>query len=192
MPNPSVASPMKTQSDHAPASRSSEICTIVVLYDDDATRARAMLMCDFIVDQFWKDVELDFHWWRSDFLIDAALAAQASKAAIASDFLIVCLKQGREVSLGLESWFESWVADRGEVEGALVDMTSVRTSQEMASAVERLLREVCRRGNFEYLTSVASGENAIISGKSISDTASQKIDLILGEVRPPSHYGLNE
>jgi hypothetical protein len=171
---------------------SSDVCTIVVLYDDDATRARAMQACDFLVSQFWQDVELDFNWWRSDFLADPVLAGQASKAAMASDFLIVSLAQGREVSPGLESWFELWLGQRTRIEGALIDLTTTNRSNSSPSRLELFLSEVCRRGNFEYLKRVSSGDIAYQSHNGILPDGDQQIDSSLGKIRPPTRYGLNE
>ena len=80
---------MNAAIEDANASNSQDTCNIVVLYDGDHTRTRAMAACDFLVGQFWEDVELNFHWWRTDFLRDAALAKVAALNAIAADFLIV-------------------------------------------------------------------------------------------------------
>ena len=103
---------------------SSDVCTVVVLYDGDKTREKALAACDFLVKQFWQDVELEFHWWRTDFLRDSTLATVASTNAVASDFLIVCLDSHREIAPALESWFEGWVTKRSGREGALVDLTN--------------------------------------------------------------------
>ena len=49
-------------------------CTVVIVYDDAATRARAMAACDCLIQQCWAEVEFDFQWWRADFLTDAMMA----------------------------------------------------------------------------------------------------------------------
>lgn len=169
-----------------------DVCTIVILYDGNSTRARALDACDFLVNQFWQDLELAFHWWRTDFLRDAALASVASANAVSSDFLIVCLDSGSEIPPALESWFENWLEKRDGRQGALVDLTSVHKSNTSLGRVEIFLREASHRGNFDYLTAIPDEG----SGRKDSGTSPHKtsgfVDDILDESRPPSHYGLNE
>ncbi len=183
---------MKTAIEEQLTPESNDVCTIVVLYDGDATRTRALTACDFLVNQFWQDVELQFHWWRTDFLRDETLATVASANAVASDFLIVCLDSRREISPALESWFEGWLTERSGREGALVDLTSTLGSPEELTLIQRFLQEVCRRGSFDHLTSIPDdGWNAKSDNQPAKEYF-QRIDDILSEPRPPSHFGLNE
>lgn len=186
--NPSVAQTMNTQAEIPPPADSLDACTIVVLYDGDVTRARAMDACDYLVNQFWKDVELKFHWWRLDFLNDFTLANIAASNAIAADFLIVCLQPHEMISPSLESWFEKWLPERGENNGALVNLTDNSTRTNQASQIGQFLKDVCRRGNFDYLTAIPP------EGKPSSNATSSlaNVDDIWRESRPPSHFGLNE
>lgn len=165
-----------------------EVCTIVVLYDGNVTRARAMAACDYLVNQFWPEVELKFHWWRTDFLRDAALARVAAFDAVASDFLIISSESGGELSPALESWFESWLERRGERNGALVDLSSSPRSLQR----ETFLRDVGRRGKFDYLTAVPEGVGNTFTPNGPASDLSGPVNDILGESRPPSHFGLNE
>jgi len=172
---------MRTASEEIESPNDQEVCTVVVLYDGLVTRARAMAACDYLVNQFWPEVELKFHWWRTDFLRDAALANLAADEAVASDFLIICSDGTGALSPALETWFETWLERRGEKNGALVDLSaSPRSTQR-----EAFLREVGRRGRFDYLTAVPEEVGNTINPNRVADG-------ILGESRPPSHYGLNE
>ena len=54
---------------------------VVVIYDDPTTRARALTACDYLVSQHWENVELDFYWWRTDFLDDANMSRAAAHYA---------------------------------------------------------------------------------------------------------------
>ncbi len=183
---------MNTAIEEQLAPESSDVCTIVVLYDGDATRARALTACDFLVNQFWKDVELEFHWWRTDFLRDTTLATVASTNAVASDFLIVCLESHREIAPALESWFEGWLRNRRGREGALVDLTNYSGSKEELTLIQTFLREVSQRGSFDYLTAIPGGGWNLNTENQTSGEKFQRIDDILSEPRPPSHFGLNE
>ena len=187
-PNPSVAQTMNVRTETLPLADSLNACTIVVLYDDDSTRDRAMDACDYLVNQFWKDVELKIHWWRLDFLNDAALAGIAASNAIKSDFLIICLQPHEVISPSLESWFEIWLPHRGEKDGALVNLLGNGEKENSSPQIEQFLKYVCRRGNFDYLTSIpfetrpgGDGASGQVAGKTI-----------WRESRPPSHFGLNE
>lgn len=169
-------------------SDSQDLCTIVVLYDGEHHRSRALAACDYLVNQFWQNVELKFHWWRTDFLLDPQLARLAAENAVAADFLIYCSESTPTSYPALESWFESWLERRGEVNGALLDLQPAGANPER----ERFLREVCRRGCFDYFTSVPNGGAGRSAASSATRSLAGTIDEILGDTRPPSHYGLNE
>lgn len=171
-----------------------DVCNIVVLYDGNSTRARAMAACDFLVSQFWEHVELKFHWWRTDFLEDTAMATVAARDAITADFLIISSDQREQPSASLERWFESWLDLRGEHQGALVDLTAEQAGQTFGLTETRLqfFREVCRRGNFDYLTTLAEAGPDFSNPHPPTAELGGIVDDILGGPRPPSHYGLNE
>ncbi|MGC3958319.1 MAG: hypothetical protein QM813_10370 [Verrucomicrobiota bacterium] len=171
-----------------------ETCNIVVLYDGDVTRARAMTACDFLVKQFWEHVELNFNWWRADFLSDPHLANAAALDAIEADFLIICSDQRGQPTPSLERWFESWVERRGDRLGALVDLTVTPASQTfgLTETRQRFFRDVCQRGSFDYLTTLAEAGPEFNTPSSTPREMNGIIDDILGDSRPPSHYGLNE
>ena len=171
---------------------SQDVCTIVVLYDGDATRTRALKACDYLVNQFWQDVELEFHWWRTDFLRDEALGTVAATNSMVADFLIVCLDPDKEIASALRSWFENWVTKRGGREGALVNLTTSQKSWTELTQIEKLLRDVSHRGNFDYMTAIPIEGKTSITASYPSGEFPGIVDNILGESRPPSHFGLNE
>ena len=61
-----------------PLIKKGDLFSAVVLYEDHATRDRAMEICDRLVHKFWADVEFEFNWWRFDFLSDSTLAMSHS------------------------------------------------------------------------------------------------------------------
>jgi hypothetical protein len=172
----------------------SELCTVVVLYDDDATRARALIAGDYLIGQFWEDVELDFHWWRTDFLNDPCLAQAAASHAWQSDFLIICSQDPTEVSPVLEAWFELWISRRGGREGALVDLTLAPPLLAKGTRRELVLREIAERGGFDYLTATQnlSSTDSQRRPSAWSDNRTMTPYNTLDQSRPPSHFGLNE
>lgn len=186
--------PINAASEDMNTSNLNDTCNIVVLYDGDVTRARAMTACDFLVKQFWEHVELNFHWWRTDFLSDPGLATVAAHDAVEADFLIICSDQRDEPTPSLERWFESWVDRRGDRLGALVDLTVSRAGQTfgLTETRQRFFRDVCQRGSFDYLTTLAEAGPEFSAPPASSREMGGIVDDILGDSRPPSHYGLNE
>lgn len=168
-----------------------EACNIVVLYENDQTRTRAMAACDYLVQQFWQQVELKFHWWRADFLRDSRLAALAADSAVQADFLVISSERAGEFSGEVEAWFETWLERRTEPVGALIDLPPATARGAHDPARDRFLSEVSRRGRFEYLTALPGSEGTTPPDSKSSALAGIGAD-ILGESRPPSHHGLNE
>jgi hypothetical protein len=176
------------------ASTSGEVCTVVVLYEDDVTRARALAAGDYLVRQFWEEVELKFHWWRTDFLQDACLAEMAAHDAIESDLLIVCFQDPVEISPQLEAWYERWIDRRKNRPGALVDLCPKLVTGDQRDRRQDILREIARRGMFDYLVAVPESAESNPRRPSHPPAAgrSEWIGEMRDDSRPPSHYGLNE
>jgi hypothetical protein len=161
--------------------------TVVVVYDDAITRARALAACDFLVSQLWQSVELDFHWWRTDFLDDVDMARAAAQYAIDADFLIVCSTGTENYSKTLETWFASWIAERDKHEGALIDLSLLPDPVNRLSSV---LQGVATRGRFDYLASTQTSTSSRPTGKlSVLPTSA---DRLLDRSHPRSRSGLNE
>ena len=133
-----------------------ELWSVLVLYDDQATRQSAMKVCDHLVQQFWSEVEFTFHWWRTDFLEDDTMATTAATDAAHADFIVVSTSPGRELSPFARNWFDAWIAQREGREGALVDLTETSAASDMhAQHKKNFLRNVARRAAMDYLTSPA-------------------------------------
>lgn len=170
-----------------------DICTVVVIYDDAIARTRAMTACDYLVNQFWENVELEFHWWRTDFLEDTSLADLAARNAIEADFLIVCVGQNHSASPSLEAWFENWIARRHGREGALLDLSAINLP---GNRQTEFLREICGRGSFDYLTPAPTSATAAANpswppGRQGANLPPE-LEGRRSHSRPPSHFGLNE
>lgn len=159
------------------ASNQVDTCNVVVIYDNLSARERAMAACDYLVKQFWENVELKFHWWRMDFLGDLSLAEDAALNAIASDFLIVCLDKNQTGSATLETWFKTWIARRKNQDGALLDLSANHQ-------LSRFLQNASARSGFDYL-SPASNVSAFGASSSAREDN-------YPHSRPPSRFGLNE
>lgn len=162
-----------------------DICTVVVIYDDLVARTRAMKAGDYLVKQFWENVEMKFHWWRTDFLRDLNLAQVAARNAIAADFLVVCVSDNETAPALLEAWFETWVTRRTGREGALLDLST-------DSAQGGFLRELCVRGRFDYLAPAPAGTHSPRTTNAREMSLPAATEAQPRHFRPPSHFGLNE
>lgn len=126
---------------------------MVVLYDDSATRQRAMEVCDHLAKRFWSEVELKFHWWRTDFLEDAGMAATAADNSRNADFIVVCIAPDGELSPVLRHWFDDWVPQREGREGALIDLTPAHGPSPLTAQRKKMfLRDVAHRAGMDYLS----------------------------------------
>jgi hypothetical protein len=177
---------------------SGEAWSVVVLYEDTATRERAMGVCDHLVRQFWAEVEFKFHWWRTDFLQDSGMAATAASNAAEADFIIFCTSADSELPAAVNAWLESWTERRGGREGVLIDLTEGgHVPKGRAQNKQMQLRQAARRAMMDYLTKLPSTitgtlpdsfETAAIRAEQVTSV----LDDILHRPPPPPHYGLNE
>jgi hypothetical protein len=175
-----------------------ETWSVVVVYENTATSERAMAVCDHLVQQFWSEVEFNFHWWRTDFLEDPGMAATAASNAASADFVIFCAGTESELSPLVSEWCERWVGRRGGREGAFVDLTEATgTPASRAPHTQTYLRQIARRAMMDYLTQVPTTimgtlPNSFESAAMRATHISSVLDDILHHSPPPSHYGLNE
>ncbi len=175
-----------------------ETCNVVVVYEDTASRQRAMAACDFLMQELWSEVEFDFHWWRADFLEQAAMAQAAAEQAANADFLIVCSDPEKTISIALKRWFESWIEARHGRDGALLDLTPTNTTTTgTTQTMETFLRGVARRAMLDYFATTSQTITGTLpsSYEEVQRRASQ-VSSVLDEIlhqppRPPS-FGLND
>jgi hypothetical protein len=165
-------------------------CTVVAIYDDPFTRARALAVCDYLVSQLWENVELDFHWWRTDFLGESNMAQAAAHYAAGADFLIVCSTGTDAPSSTLEAWFESWIRKRRKTEGVLIDLSLMPTDTNRSTRLQRVLQDIAERGSFDYLTTVPT--HSVERHRNLPSTRTPQTGRMIEHSRPPSRFGLNE
>src|SRR5207253_10842362 len=84
-----------------------EVFSVVVLYEDRATRDRVLEVSRHMATQVGDEIQLKFSWWRFDFLQDPELAQQAANAASVADMLLVSAHPGRGLPMEFTQWIES-------------------------------------------------------------------------------------
>jgi hypothetical protein len=130
-------------------------CLIVVAYEDTACRAGAMLACNHLVQEFWKDIEFKFSWWRFDYLRDSELSSAAVRAAAKADLVILSAYSKGPFHSVVPQWTEQWVQRRASNEGALLGLFWTQEGQkDLASPKQIYLKDVARRTGMEFLSQV--------------------------------------
>ncbi len=181
-----------------PLIKKGDLFSAVVLYEDHATRDRAMEICDRLVHKFWADVEFEFNWWRFDFLNDSTLAGDAVRLAARSELILLAAHAGRELPPPVTRWIESWLPIREPGFGVLVAMIGTEADQlKGLSPIHVYLREAAQRANMDYLPQVIDAPLGKFDAsiETISNRA-EKVTSLLDNIlhRPPSpmRWGINE
>ena len=170
----------------------------VVLYEDHATRDRAMEVCDRLVHKFWADVEFEFNWWRFDFLNDSALASEAVQLAARSELILLAAHAGRELPPQVKSWINGWLPIREPGIGVLVAMVGTEADQlKGLSPIHVYLRETAQQANMDYLPQVIDGplgkfEASIETISKRAEKVTTLLDNILHRPPTPLRWGINE
>src|SRR5689334_22102589 len=71
-------------------------CSIVVVYDDSASRQRAMNLCDGLMERFWSQRDFSVSWCSCAMLERAPDSNEAITKAAQADFVVIAL-QGERV-----------------------------------------------------------------------------------------------
>jgi hypothetical protein len=165
--------------------------SVLVVYEDAASREQAIAFCDQLVKRFWAKFEFDVSWWSFDLLQDEATAAETAAKAAGADLIVVSCALAGEFPSFLMSWFEGWFDRRGDREGILADLTTVgETSGGLRGNEHAYLRRVARRAGMDYLTQLPQSISLSISESpdSYTERAAQVtsvLDEILHHPAPP-------
>ena len=124
-----------------------EVCSIVVIYEDAATRDRAVHLCNALAHRFSEELDFEFTWWRFKFLSEPEIARQAARAALEADLIVVSVHHEADLPLEVKAWFERWLSDQQPTEGALV----VLHAPQEPVVPDQYLRLVALRANLDYL-----------------------------------------
>jgi hypothetical protein len=107
------------------------------------------------VQEFWKDIEFKFSWWRFDYLRDSELSAAAVRATAKADIVILSAYSQGPFPAVVPQWIEKWVKCRYSNEGALLGLFWTHEGQnDLASPKQVYLKDVARRTGMELLTQV--------------------------------------
>lgn len=173
-------------------------CRGVVVYDDQATRDRALRLCDELIRKFWLDLAVDFSWWRFDYLRDAHVASQAADAAVRADLVIFSTHGAKELPPPVRSWIDTWVNRTMNRPNALVALVGVADDGVKGlTPIHVYLREIARQAGMDYLSHVSDVSTIALdtSADGIARRAGEVttlLDTMLHRPSIPPRWGINE
>jgi hypothetical protein len=172
--------------------------SVVVAYEDTATRDRAISVCDGIFAQLGPQTDCEISWWRFSYLRDPALAAQAATAAAQAGLILFSTHAGAGLPQHVRDWIELWVARKSTQPSALAALIGmVGDAQQGLTPIHYYLQSVANRAHMEFMPHAAiplsvaySGGGTIASNKDESPV--QAREGLYEPEHPTSHWGLNE
>jgi hypothetical protein len=129
--------------------------SVVVVYEDDAARERAVAFCDQLVGSYWAQLEFSVGWCSFALLEDASTAKEAAEKAVCADLIAFAAKPEGDFPQPVKSWVESWLTQRGDREGMLVGLLEpVVGAGRPEGQKHHYLRQAAHHGAMDYLTDV--------------------------------------
>ncbi len=130
-----------------------EACSIVLVYADVATGARALRVFDRATSRFKSEIDFKVSSWGFDALRDPRVAEVAAKAAADADVVIVAGTTGSKLPDAAHAWLQAWPPLRRHQPGALVALFSGFDPAGFSPAPTRdYLRDLARRAGMDFLT----------------------------------------
>jgi hypothetical protein len=120
--------------------------SMMVIFDKEESRQRAVDVCDHLIKRFWNDCGFDVCWWSCAELKGYGKRGETLAKAVEADLLVVALHAEAEPTTLLGDWLEDFVKLRGEREGVLINLV------EEGSNPHSSLRQAAHRAGMDYLT----------------------------------------
>jgi hypothetical protein len=129
--------------------------SVVVVYEDAATRERGVTFCDQLVGRFWAKCEFEVSWWPFAVLDQAPAAKEAAERAAQADLIILSATPDGDFPLHVKGWVETWLNERGDREGMLVGLMAPSEKSPGGEGQKHYyLRNAAHRGAMDYLTHI--------------------------------------
>jgi hypothetical protein len=165
--------------------------SVVVVYEDAATRGRAVSFCDQLVSRFWAGFAFELAWWAFAQLEEAITAKEAAEKAARADLLVFAANPEGDFPQTVKAWVEAWLSQRGEREGLLVGLLEpVAGTTGWEGPKHHYLRKAAHHGALDYLTEVPqdishSFPDSLDSYTERADQITHLLDNILHQQTPP-------
>jgi hypothetical protein len=184
---------MKRTNENGARQESKATWSVVVVYEDDPARARAVGFCDQLVSRFWQRCEFDVSWWSFAQLEGAEATLAAAARAAHADLIAFASKPEGDFPQPIKTWIEKWLAQRGDREGLLVGLLGPDVDvADREGPKHHYLRNAAHQGALDYLTHVPqdisrSIPESLDSYTQRADEVTSLLDGILHQRVPPPH-----
>ena len=172
--------------------------SVVVVYEDTATRDRAIGLFEGMFAQLGPETDLEVSWWRFGFLRDPHLAAQAADAAARAGLILFSTHAGAGLPAHVRDWIERWASRKSTQPSALAALIGmVGDAQQGLTPIHYFLQGVALRARMDFMPHAAiplsvSQYGSAQTAASPDVTASPVWDPSFDTDHPISHWGINE
>jgi hypothetical protein len=167
--------------------------SVVVVYEDEAARERAVAFCDQLVGRYWAQLEFSVSWWSFALLENASTAKDAAQKAVCADLVAFAAKPEGDFPQPVKSWVETWLTQRSDREGMLVGLLEPVVGAGRPEGLKHhYLRNAAHHSAMDYLTHIPNDISLSISESLDSytqraDQMTSLLDDILHQQVPPPH-----
>lgn len=155
--------------------------SVVVAYEDSATREEAAKFCDALEARFHGQCKMNITWWAYSSIEAAEEATNAADQAVGADLIVFAARPEGDVPRHVKSWLEGWLQRRQGREGALVGLLEQAPGAFSPPAPCYVyLRAAAHRGALDYFTEASENLFEIIpeSIEFYSERASQTSNVL--------------
>lgn len=147
---------MATGRDELAAPDRSEMGVLVV-FDDERTRARALHTQSHLIQTFGSTFRLHFSWWAFKSFWHPKMLLLATRAACRAHVIILSVVQGRDLPQMVKSWLERWASGReGCQPAALGLLETAHPYVRQISLIHPFLRELACKAGVDFISDADS------------------------------------
>jgi hypothetical protein len=125
---------------------------LVVAYEDETSRNRALALSDRLAADLRDDHDLQSSWWRLDFLQHPQLLERAVDAAVNANMILVSLRQSKELPFPARAWLDSWIERKDGHNCALVALLEGAAGRRETCPVLSQLHSAARRAQMSFFS----------------------------------------
>jgi hypothetical protein len=129
--------------------------SVLNLYKNSAAQVQAMQFCDELVRRFWPEFSFDLAWFGWADLHHSAKSKEAEAKARSASLIVIAAGAKGGLPAWTRHWLELALADRGDLEGALVALPEPDSgTNEEAATAQVYLRKLAHQSGLDFLTAV--------------------------------------
>ena len=127
-------------------------CRIIVAYEDNTTRERAMTLLGPLPTRFDQEIGFAVTWWKFRYLQDPDISLVARQYAASADIVVFASDLPGLFPLSIMNWIESWTEKRSKDGGVLVPLIgSPHIPAELYTTKLFYLKHIANRAGLDFL-----------------------------------------